>query len=510
MNYPDINPTVQAYSVQVLLDLLAHGCDRDTVKSKSHFDYFEKYFQTLAAKTVVVEDAYVDHDYLDDFAAFYVRCFSKYERFTRRLHFFTVEFGQDAFDNCLKGTNADLEQLLANNYLGFVVVKPLPRTIIGRTCLATYPSDDGRRNYPITQRYTSNLCGIELSVQTLAFQEQDSVVSACATSALWSAFQGTGKLFHHRIPSPAEITKCASDHISDSNELRRMPNGGLTAAQMAHSVRAVGLEPYLLAAENQAVIKNTVYAYLSAGIPLILLFELHNDVPGAPCSNTILGMHAVAITGFSLGGALQPHLSSPVQYKASRIDKFYAHDDQVGPFTRMELRADGYIDSPWGGAANKVIAKQRLLLIPLNEKIRLSHLSVFSAVQEIGSALDRIMRSISSASPTVFSGLEWDVRLVTANSYKKEIFSSSHEDRDQILRKHFPRYLWCARVLGNDRALLDIIFDATDIEQSGAFVCHFPFDKVIHSLIKTIFSICKNDFLGGSPLTAAVAEELAR
>ena len=83
MNYPDINPTVQAYSVQVLLDLLAHGCDRDTVKSKSHFDYFEKYFQTLAAKTVVVEDAYVDHDYLDDFAAFYVRCFSKYERFTR-------------------------------------------------------------------------------------------------------------------------------------------------------------------------------------------------------------------------------------------------------------------------------------------------------------------------------------------------------------------------------------------------------------------------------------------
>ena len=48
-----------------------------------------------------------------------------------------------------------------------------------------------------------------LRVKSLSFQEQDHEVAACATSALWSIFHGTGKMFQHPILSPVEITKVA-------------------------------------------------------------------------------------------------------------------------------------------------------------------------------------------------------------------------------------------------------------------------------------------------------------
>ena len=36
-------------------------------------------------------------------------------------------------------------------------------------------------------------------------------MAACATSALWSLFQKTAKIFQHSIPSPVEITKIDTD-----------------------------------------------------------------------------------------------------------------------------------------------------------------------------------------------------------------------------------------------------------------------------------------------------------
>src|SRR5262249_17736969 len=98
---------------------------------------------------------------------------------------------------------------------------PLPRTIVGRTCLKTYPHDS-RRDFPITRDYEANLFGMPLRVESLAFQEQDSVAAACATSALWSAFHGTGKQFQHPIPSPVEISKAATAHLP--LDTRTFPN----------------------------------------------------------------------------------------------------------------------------------------------------------------------------------------------------------------------------------------------------------------------------------------------
>jgi hypothetical protein len=198
-----------------------------------------------------------------------VRCFTEYKRKCTRFRFFDKEFNQEEFDALLKGTTGRVSrEFLQEAYLGFIVIKPLPQTPKGGTCLRTYPPDGDRRHFPITQDYEPSLFGIPLKVNTLLFQEQDKVVAACATSALWSVFQGTGRLFDHPIPSPVEITNSSS--IYAPLETRILPSKGLSIYQMTHAIRNVGLEPFLVKANDEYVLKSTAYAYLNGHIPLLM------------------------------------------------------------------------------------------------------------------------------------------------------------------------------------------------------------------------------------------------
>ncbi len=81
-----------AYSPSTLRNLLAKYslASPSLVNSKAHLTYFDEYFGKLKAKTIVVESPYTDGDYLDDYAAYYVRCLGKYKSRCARFHFFKV------------------------------------------------------------------------------------------------------------------------------------------------------------------------------------------------------------------------------------------------------------------------------------------------------------------------------------------------------------------------------------------------------------------------------------
>ena len=119
-----------------------------------------------------------------------------------RLHFFRDKLDSKVIAEAVNKDRKAIDQL-QSSYLGFIVVKPLPSTVIGRTCLVTYGNKDRERNFPTVQNYPVHILGIELNVSSLPFQEQDTDVAACATSALWSVFNSTGRIFQHSIPSPA-------------------------------------------------------------------------------------------------------------------------------------------------------------------------------------------------------------------------------------------------------------------------------------------------------------------
>ena len=257
---------VVPYSISELAGLMEEhsSCSLQSVMEKVHLTYFEDYFNFLNAKTIVVEKPYIDRAYLEDFAAYYVRCFRDYTSSCSRLHFFDNEFDESQFVGTLKKEDGAISfQQMGDSYLGFIVLKPLPKTIVGRTCLKTYPSQN-RRCFPTIRTHNVHLFGIPLKIETVAFQEQDKVVAACATSALWSIFQCTAKLFEHSIPSPVDITRTAARGPSRGN--RALPNAGLQYPEIAEAISVLGLEPYILARkdgeeiETELLLKATVYA----------------------------------------------------------------------------------------------------------------------------------------------------------------------------------------------------------------------------------------------------------
>jgi len=462
--------------------------DIEAVGKKRHLDFFREYFATQRARTIVVEPDYIDKDYLEDHAAWYDRCFEEYDRHTWRLHFFDTAFSSRRFkqillDPSLKNGHASL----AAAYLGFIVVKPLPRRIIGRTCLKTYPDDDGRRQYPAVRKYRVNLYGLDLTVRSLAYQEQDKVVGACATIAIWSCLQGTGRLFQHEMPAPVEITKCASDHLPDQepSSIGQFPELGMTLPQMVYAVRSAHLAPSAVGVQDRYQTNSLIYAYLKSKIPLILaagFYEFEGDT-----LKRFKGGHAVTLAGFSLGEP-RPLGQGRAGFllRASRIDEVYAHDDQVGPFARMPWATEKFRYDPplrklekldkdsvpndclktfW---RDELAASPWFVLLPLYQKIRIPFRVIHHAILK----LDLCLEIKRKARPDI-ERAEWDIYLTTANDYKTSIRRDYEEAGIDLLPSliaDLPRFVWRAMARVGDRLQLDLLFDSTGIEDENLLV----------------------------------------
>ncbi len=492
------------YSFDALTNCFVENSEAtyDTVVNKLHLAYFSEYFTKLEAGTIVVEKNYVDHDYLEDYAAYYVRCFERYERNTKRLHFFSKKFSEQQFRECLTNSDAALsETLLQKHYIGFVVVKPLPKTIIGRTCLQTYLSDNGRREFPILREFSVSLFGLSLKIDSLAYQEQDTVVAACATSALWSCFQGSGKLFQHAIPSPVEITKAATRHVPENlpaNSARALPNAGLTATQMAIAIRDVGLEPYILGTSDPYVLNVSMYAYLRGKIPSVLTFSLI-DVLSDKKDDWEMGAHAVTVTGYSLGKDKPEPGRNGLLLRASRIDRLYAHDDQVGPFSRMvwhqSPRNRSYLKTSWKGEGS-VEAIPTFLMLPLYHKIRIPFEIIHDAIQEV----DFLIEAMRHGSNKTFPNLErpeWDIYLTTVSEFKDDVLKLMRPllgtRVEKTLTADLPRFLWRATARCRGESHLELLFDATGIAQHKLLVHAVELKREIPELI-TAYAISKKKY----------------
>lgn len=171
---------VHPYSEDTLASALSNRyTPPDAIKRKSHFTYLKKYLVALNAKTIVIEDEYISKDFLHDYASYYSLCFHTYPKFCKRVHFFSLEFDESLFNKMLEGSNTSID--IPGSYLGFIVVKPIPYTIIGFTLLKVYSNSPTTRQFWGAKKYDVHLFGRELTVESLAFQEQDNILAACAT-----------------------------------------------------------------------------------------------------------------------------------------------------------------------------------------------------------------------------------------------------------------------------------------------------------------------------------------
>lgn len=491
---------VYQYNIEKLIEFFVKKSKSNyqIISNKIHKIYFEEYFAKLNAKTMLIENDYIDRDYLEDFSNYYVRCFTEYKKKCTRFHFFSFSFNEDEFENIISKTNLDSLGNMKESYLGFIVLKPLPQTIIGKTCLKPYPKEkDKERNYPVLRKYSVSLFGIDLSVESLAFQEQDNVVAACATSALWSVFNSTGILFHHQILSPAEITKEATKQLPI--ESRIFPNKGLTLEQMAHAIQSVGLEPFLIGGENSYFyFKSYINAYLRFGIPILLGITLF-DISGEELK--FIGKHAVAITGFRIDKSIINDFD--IDLKSSRINRIYVHDDQIGPFARMifdenttKVKKDNKkidmisLSTSWkynGADIGNIKAIPEILLVPLYHKIRIPLDRIYKYIYSFQAILNNLKAFIPHL---ISNNIEWNIYLIGVNELKKELFNNIAFKSNyckKILLKNLPRFIWRATAVINNKLIMDLLFDATDIEQGNNFIYAIEYDEMFSLILRNIF-----------------------
>ncbi len=493
------------YGLERLVALIAEGSyhkSEEEIRGKRHVGYLESYLKHIEPKTLVVERQYVDRDFLEDFAAYYVRCFPRYEKTCTRIHFFRNPFSQKELTECLGGEERTLSaEIMRAGYLGFMVIKPLPQTVIGRTCLTTY-EETSTRYFPAARasEFGANLFGIHLPIpRTLPFQEQDSVVAACATSALWTVFQATAREFQHQLLSPIEITKAAT-HLLPT-ETRVIPNRGLSKQMMAHAIKSVNLEPFLIRVSEAYLLQAAIYSYVHARIPLILGVALADGTSDDELSP--MGMHALAVAGYSLDGAPKPITASGLLLRASRMDKIYVHDDQIGPFARMELLdrsvtvkdasgstyvANTALATSWPSSASsgRVRAIPDMLLVPLYHKLRISWEWALLRVTEINAFLTQLTSALHVLK---LNSLEWDVYVTSVNEVRREMRTSGGVDpgkRFAAVTRPMPRFIWRATALRDGAPVIDVLFDATDVDTADALVQALVYDDFALNLVKEL------------------------
>lgn len=453
---------VLKFSEATLFDALSSDqCTAEEVSRLDRAKYLHRYLSAcegVNTKTIVVEENYIDGDYLEDFASYYVRCFHPYQRRCKRLHFFAESFSDDEFRAAIVGPpSGELASRLVSSYGGFVVARPLPAALVGRTVLKTYDRAGKRRNYTVVAEYSANLFGLPLTVTGLPYQEQDTVLAACATVALWSAFHKTKDLFGTPAPRPAEITRLASGVLHSP---RPFPSHGLTHLQMAHAIRTVGLEAEVVPALPHVPLVSLAYAHLRMGLPVVLGVDLEGG-----------GKHALTLTGYSI----QPHRvrsqevasgESAVPMTGLRIDEFYAHDDQIGPHSRLCIKPSVgphpvQFEGSWRDQKTGQLLKlsPTLVIVPVYNKIRVTFIDVLKWVERFHGLFPLAVPSPEDH--------EWDVYLTTVNDLKKELRAGPGAGlRERLLFMPQPRFVWRARLAVRGEMVFEFLVDATDMERS--------------------------------------------
>jgi hypothetical protein len=288
-------------------------------------------------------------------------------------------------------------------------------------------------------------------------------------------------LFQSPVPTPAAITRAANQVADDR---RPLPSHGLRIEQICNAIKYVGLEPEVIRVSKTLPLASLLYGYLRFGVPVILVVEIKGQ-----------GLHAVALTGYSLRPIIQgkdepvgPRKLLPMVGR--RIDEFYAHDDQTGPFSKLPITrpsSDPRYPITFSGWKSPTRRKgydflPRAVVIPVYGKIRLT----FVDIQIWLSRLSNIPRYLR------WKQIEWDIYLTRTNERKSEL-RTKHElanDKDlvRLLVRQHPRFAWRSLLRVEGTPVLEVLADATDIERSFPFYEAIWFDDARREEVKKLMT----------------------
>lgn len=413
-------------------------------------------------RTLLVERPYVDRHYLEEFTTYYATSLRPPSPHASRIHIFALEFDEQAWQTLLKraagGDLEDVQRELNETYLGFITIRPLQNTPVGRTLLRTYGSTNGRRYEPVIRGCSARIMGIELKFDALPFVQQDQGVGACASVALWASLAKVTRASGMRAPTPFSVTQAATKNwVTD----RVVPAaGGLELGQLANAVREFGFAPYTIKVnDNPQMFLWALKVYLNSGVPAILLVRKGGE------------MHAIAVAGYREGTTLVEMGEHPRVHRYNRLRRIYAHDDRIGPYGKMDLREE--TEDDWkrievhrpqvDDSGDSELLQDSYIeyaLYPLYPKLRLTA----PELATVAAGLSPFFK--------LLVGVEFSDRITTEGSfllngqYLKDLYSAgvdSHRVARMVQATHLSRYVGLLRWYLDGEPLADVVCDTTDI-----------------------------------------------
>jgi hypothetical protein len=421
----------------------------------------------LGARSLAVESHYIDRDFIEDFSVFYSKNLDRIPNYCQRVHFFNIEANQAEAElrrirliRNRREFKAASQHFAADHYLGFSVIKPLPGCPVGRTVLRCFGRDSKpgfQRDFGCACDYKIHLMGIPLHVSGLAFQQQDLGVSACATTALWSALQRARELEAGTPATPAHITMRASQYALPFG--RSMPSEGLSLDQMCQAVQSLGYAPNLFRADKYEVSRWILFAAVRSGISPVLILA-NNKVA-----------HAVAVAGMKVRS---PHgIDDPNNINdelAADLTAVYVHDDRFGPYVRAKIEEfTGSLNLRLQSVSQSLDECWRLshILVPMHNKVRLSLSQLRSTAFWLSGNLQS--RRVSLGMERVRTEITgWIER---SHDYIESQFEAGGRLPDAALDRlcdNIPlsRYVGVVRLTAEDIGPIDVLLDTTSTERN--------------------------------------------
>lgn len=360
----------------------------------------------------ILELSHTDRDFSSSHAAFYASLFTPYQKLCRRINFFT----RDPSEIFSTAQNAvDLSRAiegLQNDYLGFVVLRPLQHAPVGSCVLSAGHLFQGTSEITVTANYRVHLLGAELTVKGTPLTQQDTRIGACAQAAIWCV----GRHFHTRHNSRwfslSDVSEIALKP-TDATISQSLPAGSafLTADNMIRALSGMDRHPVIYHRPANGAWPSPpadiIYKYLDSGIPVIIGLHDQNDQTG----------HAVVAVGheFDTNVDLSNIGDSPTL--ARGIVNFYAMDDQRGPYIKIPVSKNIHsLEINWN-----IEEHCTFFIVPLPEKVYMTG--------EISEVLSRdIVKNLIHKRDTFLNHVGFD-------NYPDDLKDKEFEDNAQFSNK---------------------------------------------------------------------------
>jgi hypothetical protein len=464
-------------------------------------EYLRVYLEEIGCKTVVVEHHYIDRVFMHDNAVFYVRNLRSYPNFTTRLHFFADEFNQDMWramiTRAANGAHAEIQATLQKNYRGFSVVRPIPGAPVGRTVLPASvtraPADSASAFAPV-RRHTTHLAGFSLVTEGVPFQQQDHAVSACATTALWSALDSVASVEEMPVASPANIAEAATRY--PLQEGRAFPTEGLTVRQICEATRSAGFSPIVITGKNPKDDYLQIFGYLTSGFAPVLVLIPADDPESA-------SGHAVCAVGVRRG-EVKPQTDPNYKFReeSTSLLGLYTHDDRLGPYAFADLSP--FTDRKTSAIRTGVSIKwpdqtpgQYWLLhafvVPVPQKLRLS----LTRIRRIGLI---VAQTIGDAFGEPTTTLNCRYELARKYGERAYEFGLSNDGIYKLAcQTPMSRFLGIVEVRNASGPIIDVLLDTTEADAEPAVLACVTRNGMPAGGAAVLDAIAKH--IGGQPIS---------